>query len=340
MDALSPAGAQAARIEELWWVFFAVACAVYALVGVAFAIALMRGRRRDDPAGPHDAPALDAQEAGASSKASALHPVRVLDEKRERRVQHVITAASIVTLATLLGLLVASVRTGAALASLDVTNAIHVEVTGKQWWWSVRYRNDVDPTRDFVTANEIHVPVGVPVVLTLKSDDVIHSLWIPELAGKRDLVPGRELQLPIRADKPGVYRGQCAEFCGLAHARMGIVVVAHPPGEFARWRDHQLTLARPPASDVEKRGQEVFLTRPCATCHAIRGTSAGGATGPDLTHVASRTEIAAGTLANEPEAMRTWIRHSQRVKPGNNMPDIALPDDELDALVAYLESLR
>ena len=180
----------------------------------------------------------------------------------------------------------------------------------------------------------------MPVVIALKSDDVIHSLWVPNLAGKKDLIPGRTASLRFRADKPGTYRGQCAEFCGYQHAYMAFEVVADPPERFAAWAAHQRSEAPAPTEPRLIRGQQVFVGSTCVMCHAIEGIGANARKGPDLTHVGGRRTLAAGTLPNTPEEMRRWIRDPQSIKPGSNMPSSTLPEADLDVLVAYLESLR
>ena len=211
-----------------------------------------------------------------------------------------------------------------------------VLVVGHQWWWEVRY-----PGTDAVTANEIHIPVRTPVRVEVRSADVIHSFWVPELNRKIDTLPGSTNAIELYAEKVGRYRGQCAEFCGLQHAHMGLWVYADPPGRFRRWLARQERPASAPTGSQAIAWQDVFLRGACATCHAIRGTSASGDVGPDLTHLADRTTIGALTLPNDREALRNWIEGSQRYKPGNQMPDFPqLGGAQLDALVAYLEGLK
>jgi cytochrome c oxidase subunit 2 len=177
-------------------------------------------------------------------------------------------------------------------------------------------------------------------VLTLQADDVIHSFWVPSIDGKKDLIPGRTATLRFRVDQPGEYRGQCAEYCGLEHAYMAIDIVALPPAQFDAWRAAQLRPAPEPLDDVAKHGRDLFLSGSCMLCHAVRGTTANGRKAPDLTHVASRTEIAAGLLPNTPQALAEWIHDPQAIKPGVNMPAHLLAQADLDALVAYLETLK
>jgi cytochrome c oxidase subunit 2 len=217
-----------------------------------------------------------------------------------------------------------------------------VDVIGHQWWWDFQYRSD-RPQELVSSPNELHLPVGVRVVLRAVSRDVIHSFWVPNLHGKRDLIPGQVTPLWLQADRPGVYRGQCAEFCGVQHAHMAFVVVAEPLDRFNAWLQHQRQPAPPPVATDDgavRRGHELFMQQPCVTCHAIRGTDAGARLGPDLTHVGSRMTLAAGALPNTPEHLSRWIAEAQSVKPGNRMPTISLGDDDRRALVAYLRSLQ
>jgi cytochrome c oxidase subunit 2 len=203
----------------------------------------------------------------------------------------------------------------------------------------VRYE-DPQASRSLTTANEIRIPVGRPVRLKLSSRDVIHSFWVPNLHGKKDLVPGHQTLTWFQADTPGVYRGQCAEFCGQQHAKMGMLVIAEPPERFAAWYERQLLPAAEPADSVAAAGQRLFLAKGCVLCHAVRGTPAGSRLGPDLTHLASRLTIAAGTLPNTRGHLAGWVVDPQRLKPGVRMPPNQLAPAELHALLGYLESLR
>jgi cytochrome c oxidase subunit 2 len=218
-------------------------------------------------------------------------------------------------------------------------NTLNIEVTGYQWWWQVRYL-DPNPSLTFITANEIHVPVGRSVKVSLVAGDVIHSFWVPNLAGKLDLIPGQTNELTFAAHRPGVYRGQCAEFCGLQHAFMGFRVIAEPERDFAAWRDKQIQPALQSDDDLVRNGERVFLNNGCILCHTIRSTSAGGRAGPDLTHVGSRSAIAADTLPNTLGYMAGWIADPQAIKPGNYMPSIPLNGGDLNALVHYLKALK
>jgi cytochrome c oxidase subunit 2 len=201
-----------------------------------------------------------------------------------------------------------------------------IRVIGHQWWWEVRYDGSAA-----VTANEIHIPVRTKVTAVVTTDDVIHSFWVPELNRKVDMVPGMANRLLLVADKPGVYRGQCAEFCGLQHAHMSVEVVAEPKAAFNAWLARN---ARPAA-----HGNTVFAEN-CSGCHQIRGTNARADVGPDLTHFASRRTIAALTLPNTPGNLREWLRDPQHVKPGNRMPNLELSEPDWTALQRYVESLR
>ncbi|HEY3747364.1 MAG TPA: cytochrome c oxidase subunit II [Gemmatimonadaceae bacterium] len=213
------------------------------------------------------------------------------------------------------------------------------EIVGHQWWWEVR-RIDDSGEPQFVTANEMHIPVGRAVRLRLSSADVIHSFWVPELAGKTDVVPGRINKAWLKADKPGVYIARCAEYCGMQHAQMALVVVAESDAAFARWLASQSAEARPPETPEEQRGLDAFLGSPCASCHQIRGTPAGAIVGPDLTHLASRRTIGAGALPNTDGNLTGWIANSQTIKPGNAMPAMYLEPTDLHAIVEYLHSLK
>ncbi|MDD5494572.1 MAG: c-type cytochrome [Dehalococcoidia bacterium] len=218
------------------------------------------------------------------------------------------------------------------------TPALTLDVRAHQWWWEVRYRND-EPSRIFTTANEIHIPTEKPVRINLPTADVIHSFWVPQLAGKMDVIPGQANSTWIQADKAGDYSGPCTEYCGAQHAHMALHVIAQAPDDFAAWREGQVSAAPTPQSERLQQGQKVFLTR-CSVCHAVRGTGAGGNLGPDLTHVASRGTIAAGWLVNNAANNAAWINNAQALKPGSSMPSLHLPPEELTKVVAYLGSLK
>jgi len=212
---------------------------------------------------------------------------------------------------------------------------VEIRVVGHQWWWEFDY-----PNEGVVTANEMHVPVGEPVVLHVTSADVIHSFWVPQLAGKQDANPGQTHDLTFTVLQPGTYLGQCAEFCGIEHTFMAIRVVADPPDQYAAWIRSQRQPAAPPTNSFAVEGDLIFRSQTCGSCHAIAGTPANGVAGPNLTHVASRATIGAGVLTNTPEHMAQWLQNPQAVKPGVLMPNFKLTPDQVNALTAYMESLR
>jgi cytochrome c oxidase subunit 2 len=223
----------------------------------------------------------------------------------------------------------------AAVSRPPEATALTVQVTASQWWWSVRYLSP-DPPRVFTTANEIHIPMGQPVRFELISSDVIHSFWIPQLAGKMDMIPGQTNVSWLQADRPGVYRGQCAAFCGAQHAHMSLFVVADSARDFAAWQDHQLEAT--PETETESAGEQVFRQH-CGVCHTIRGLSPSGIRGPDLTHLMTRRTLAAGILANQPGNLAAWISDPQALKPGTRMPAQLLTGRELTAVTQWLNQL-
>jgi cytochrome c oxidase subunit 2 len=306
---LNSAGPQAGRIESLWWLMFWVCTVVFVAVMVALAVAILRGR--------HGA-AVD------------LAPATL--------TRNVSISVGVSTVA-LIGLLFASVLTGRALESLNSPDALQIRITGYQWWWNIDYLN-ADPSLQVTTANELHVPVGRPVSISLQSTDVIHSFWVPNLHGKTDLIPGHENTTVIRADVAGVFRGQCAEYCGAQHAHMAFVVVAEPSDQFEGWLAAQRKPAPDPGSTQSARGRAVFEQGPCAMCHTVRGTNAGGRIGPDLTHFATRSTIGAGTVPNTKGYLAGWIADPQHLKPGNRMPPTGLSSEDLQAVLSYLETLQ
>jgi cytochrome c oxidase subunit II len=238
----------------------------------------------------------------------------------------------------LLGTVVWTVAVLAQVNAPPSSPALTVEVTAHQWWWEVRYPGG-DPAHAFKTANEIHIPTGMPVLFKLSGGDVIHSFWVPALSGKTDLIPGLTNTLWLEADRPGTYRGQCAEYCGLEHAKMAFGVVAEPAAAFEAWRAHQLTDAVAPASGLPASGAAYF-TMKCGACHAVRGSDAAGVLGPDLSHFATRQSIGAGLLANTPQNLARWIADPQGLKPGNLMQKPELSDAQAAQIVAYVETLK
>ena len=301
---LHPAGPDAAIIAQLSWVLFGGGAIIF--VGV-MALVVSSLRRTARPVSPR----------WWILGAGLVFPVVVLS-----------------------ALLVWSTWRSSELTPQTSRGALPIGVTAKMWWWEVRY-HDPASGREVASANEIRIPVGKPVYLGLTSTDVIHSLWVPALNGKMDTVPGRINGLRLQADKPGIYRGQCAEYCGEQHARMALHVVALPQAEFDRWLAEQARPAREPSSPLLERGRAAFLEQRCQACHTIRGVAEGSRLGPDLTHVGGRTHIAAGTLRNHRGTLAGWIADPQAIKPGARMPGSADIDGEtLRALATYLESLK
>lgn len=228
--------------------------------------------------------------------------------------------------------------TTARVVRVPSATALTVQVTASQWWWALRYMTE-QPQRTFTTANEIHIPVGQPVRFELASTDVIHSFWIPKLGGKTDVIPGQTNVTWLEANTPGVYRGQCAMFCGTSHAWMALQVVAQAPADFRRWQEHQISEAPAPATPALLAGQHEFQTH-CAACHTVRGSDAAGVIGPDLTHLMSRDTLAAGTLPNTPGNLAGWVANPQRIKPGAQMPDGLVSGGQLASVLAYLNTLN
>jgi cytochrome c oxidase subunit 2 len=309
-SALDPAGPQAGAASWISWVLIIGCTVIYLLVLASVALAVRRSHH------PHT------------------------DSEGYRRIRIGVIGAVALTVAVLLGFMITSFReTEVVAAAASSKNELRIEVYGRQWWWEVRYPGE-RPVETVVTANEIHVPVGVPVSVFLTSLDVVHSFWVPRLHGKIDLIPSRYNTIRFEVSTPGLYRGQCSEFCGLSHAHMLFHVVAHEREEFAAWLHGQRLPAREPATPDQARGREIFLDSPCIICHSIRGTEAWGTVGPDLTHFASRRFLGAGTRPNTREHLVQWIADSQRLKPGNRMPRIALATADLEPLARYLESLE
>jgi cytochrome c oxidase subunit II len=244
-----------------------------------------------------------------------------------------------VTVVVLLAAYAGTIRTLSAAARPPRTPALTLDITAHQWWWEVRYDKAGEPGFGFVTANDVHLPVGEPVRVRLHSADVIHSFWIPQLAGKTDVIPGQVNETWLEAREPGTSRGMCAEYCGLQHAVMALAVTAEPPAAFAHWAEAQRRGAAPPATDEVRVGRVVFQ-RSCGACHAVQGTMALGRMGPDLTHLASRPTIGAGALANTPANLARWIPNAPAIKEGARMPAVPLDAAELRAVVAWLETLR
>jgi cytochrome c oxidase subunit 2 len=328
-SAVDPAGPQAGRIGDLFWLNVWINSGVFALVMIVTLVAI--ARRRTGVEGPG---------AGAFGDALALRPTVCPDPDRERRAGIVASVAVGLTVLILAVFLAGDWVVGRHLRALDdAKDPVDITITGRQWWWDVEYRED-GADKTFRTANDIHVPVGRAVKVRLQSSDVIHSFWAPNLHGKRDLVPGHPTTITFRADSPGSFTGQCAEYCGHQHAHMRFTIAADEPAAFKAYLDAQRAPAVEPQTDAQRRGRHVFLSSTCVMCHTIRGTIAGARTGPDLTHVASRPTIAGGTLPNTRGNLAGWILDPQHVKPGNRMPSQSLPAGDVHALLDYLESLK
>jgi cytochrome c oxidase subunit 2 len=337
-SALDPAGPVARQQDSLWTTVLPIAVAVFVLVQglILFAAFRWRDRGGDDI------------------------PKQVAGNTRLELLWTAIPALILVAIA------VPTVQTIFDLAEEPGEEALNVRVIAKQYWWGFEYLGEEG--QGVVTANELHIPTDRPVFLQMQSlsatqpdpgidadpfigqpvsDGVIHSFWVPRLAGKQDVVPGHTRQLTIQADEPGTYPGQCAEFCGLSHARMRFEVIAHTPDEFQAWLDGQAEPAEPAEGELVEMGQELFATQQCINCHAIEGyeAAAGQAAdvriGPDLTHFASRSKYAGGVFdVDDEEGLKAWLRNPQAVKAGAQMPNLGLSEEQVDALTAYLYSLE
>lgn len=257
----------------------------------------------------------------------------------DRQMRNALIAWSALVGGGLVALAIASFFADRSMAQAAGHQKLSITLTGNQWWWDVQY-NAADASKIFHTANELHLPVGVPVRITLHSNDVIHSFWVPSLAGKQDLIPGRETDITFTPRKIGIYRGQCAEFCGAQHAHMALVVNVDSYADFLKWWHHQLEPAPAPTTPLAQAGYNYVTTAQCAACHNVGGTPASGTVGPDLTHLASRRSIAAGTMPMSEGNLYGWVEDPQSIKPGSHMPTIGLEPDELHAVVAYLETLK
>ncbi|MFM0672165.1 cytochrome c oxidase subunit II [Paraburkholderia sediminicola] len=308
---LHSAGPAATPTMHLGWGLTAMSVAVVAIIAVLLAGALVRRR-------PAAAPRALGKEGGG--------------------MEWIYTGVGVSTLALLVSLFYTLV-TLQAVAQPSAAPGMTITVTAYDWWWKIEYGDDADPSRHFVTANEIHIPVGVPVRIELRSADVIHAFWVPHLAGKTQAIPGQVNTQWIQADAPGVYRGQCTQFCGPQHAHMAFDVVAQPQADFDAWRDVQVAQASAPVDGQVRTGQKLFMDR-CAGCHTIRGSDAAGVQAPDLTHVGSRGQLAAGTLTNTPEHLLDWVQHAQQIKPDSLMPSFTLNMQDAAALSAYLATLH
>ena len=313
-SALRPGGPAAQHIATLWWYLLAVGGLIW--LGVMALLALALWRRRN------------------GAPAAGLSPPNTSGRALTRASRWIVGGGVVMPVMALTVTYLVALFTQRAIPS-EVPGALEIDVIGRQWWWEVRY-----PQYSVVTANEIHIPAGAPVNIRLTTADVIHSFWVPELHGKLDLIPGSTNTLVLQADTPGEYRGQCAEFCGVQHAKMALLVIADEPAEFEAWLAGQQLPAAAPSEAAALAGQQVFLNSTCSYCHTIRGTQAGGEVGPDLTHLASRRTLAANTVLNTRGPLAGWVLDPQGIKPGNHMPASDLSPEDLQALLAYLESLQ
>jgi cytochrome c oxidase subunit 2 len=309
MGYLATFGPRADPVTALTWGLLAISCAVTAIITLLVLIGTLLRRQK-----AADAPVFEPRSGPAW-----------------------ITWGLALTVAALTFSVVWTAKVLAAVDSPATTPAVTIEVTGHQWWWEARYVG-ANPGEDFVTANELHIPVGQPVRIRLKAADVIHSFWAPGLTGKTDTIPGRTNLTWMQANKPGVYRGQCTEYCGLQHAHMALYVAADAPGDYAAWARRETEAASTPADPEAARGEPVFVQR-CGKCHTVRGSAAAGTQGPDLTHLASRQTLAAGLLPNTAGNLEGWMLNPQALKPGAAMPPVRLSAAELHAVTAYLEGL-
>ncbi len=302
-------GPEARSIKGVSWLMFVLAGAVYVIVAGFIVVAIVRGRRRRDG-----------------------EPAPGREPKDDTFIWFGGIVAPVVILAVLA---VVTIRTTEHLRAAE-EGELRIQVVAKRWWWDVRY-----PDTGVATATEIHVPVGRPIDIELTSDNVVHSFWVPQLAGKVDTIPGQTNHLRLKADEPGTYRGECAEYCGIQHANMNYVVIAEPAADFDRWMARRTAGAGlTPGSDQASRGQVVFFRQTCTGCHAVKGTPATATVGPDLSDFGGRQSIASLTVPNNAENLARWITEPDRVKPGTLMPPTPLSGDDLAAVVAYLEGLK
>lgn len=315
---LNPVGPAAAHIEHTFALIFWITGTVYFLTLAVLVYFVWRRRYT----------------------LNALPEPRPTTDENDRFATRAVAAAMALTVVLLFVMLISSFITSRRLGNMNARQALTVDVYGHQWWWEVQYPNEAEPYRMVTTANEIHVPVGTPIRIHGTSRDVIHSFWAPNIQGKRDLMPGYNTDVLMQVDKVGRWRGQCAEYCGLQHAHMAFYMVAEPQKDFDNWMTAQALSSVAPTNAQTAHGQQVFLTHSCVLCHTIRGTTAGSHVGPDLTHLASRSTIAAGMLPNTVGNLGGWILNAQALKPGSRMPPNQISGPDLQDLLAYLETLR
>lgn len=313
---LDPVGDQARHIDGLWRTMLVVCGVMYLLVMAFLAWALWRARRRS--------PVLEAPAAGHTAAEPAL-------EKS-------LSGWAVLIVAGLILLVTVSFLVDRSLAETG-PDPLRVKVIAHQWWWEVQYEGQ-DADARVITANELHLPLNRPAVIELQASDVIHSFWVPNLSGKTDLIPGRTNYIALTPRRLGPLRGQCAEFCGLEHAKMAFDVQVETPQAFAAWRSQQLKPAETPSDPAAAHGKLLFEAKACALCHAVQGTEALATSGPDLTHLMSRAHLAAGARPMSRGDLAAWIADPQGVKPGTTMPRVPLSGPELNDLVSYLETLK
>jgi len=307
LNYLHPVGPAAKSADDLWRLTFGIAVVIAFLVEGGLVFVLFRYRQRS----PKDSP----KQVHGNTKLEiiwTLIPTLIL--------------GAVVAPPTVQGIF--------KMSAAPTADALKIKVIGHQWWWEYRYPEGV------VTATELHIPTGRPISLALTSVDVIHSFWIPKLAGKQDVVPGRVNHLNLEAPTPGVFFGECAEFCGLSHANMRLKAFAQSPADYDAWVRNQLADAAKPAGGLAAAGQDFFVNGPCAGCHTIKGTPAQGTLAPNLTHLASRTTFAGAMFPRDDENLKRWLENPPGRKPGSKMPNLHLKQDDILALVAYLDTLK
>lgn len=313
LNIFSPAGKQAEGIRNLFYLVLAITGGIFVLVGGMLIYCIVRFREKGTP--------------------SAVEPPQVYGSLPLELAWTVAPALVVFVLFLVVVRYINEIR-----ATEPQPNALHVTVIGHQWWWEYQYQDPASPGGKLIVANELHIPVNRPMHLNLQSVDVIHSFWVPRLAGKTDVVPNRTNFMWIQADEAGWFYGQCAEYCKGQHANMMIRVFAEEPAQFDRWLAEQ---RKPAANDpAAKTGRDLFLSLSCVNCHTVRGTPAIGTFGPDLTHLMSRQTLVTGVVANDPKELTAWVRDPQTIKPGCLMPDMHLTTNEVNEVVKYLLTLK
>ncbi len=307
---LDPHGFDAEQTASLTWLMFAIAGVVMIVISILLWLAYRRSRQEG--------------------------PTQDLYTNDRRSIRNIVLGGAVIPFVLLVVVMGLAIGVDNTIRAKAAKNNIDIEVIGHQWWWEVRYSE-----QKIDTANEIHIPVGQDVTFHVITADVIHSFWVPQLSGKVDMIPGQTNTFTLRADKVGTYRGQCAEFCGTQHAHMAFLVIVQPADQYNAWLQDQIKPGVvPKVGSLEQQGQQAFLGSSCVYCHTIAGTNASGHIGPDLTHLASRQTIGSGILPNDPGNLAGWILNSQSMKPGNHMPPMDLNGDQVQALLAYLATLK